>query len=568
MISLPDSSFVDFSAYRATNAHIVWNNSMGLRQARLNEHAYFVPLPGDDASCVDSGDAKVFRGERYGGGGIGVNGGGARCGLHGAIQIKGIGPNVLAGREGPYWHSYGGESLAGSIREAIWGEICNAVLPHGAVRVHGVVDTGTSVPRHGAMSSQLPVSTRRGLTIREAALRPAHYIRALEYRRDDEKFHGIGSDAGRTRLAVGSLPATCRSLYQITSGSDVEAINTGLLCMATRFAQQHAASWAKRMIHGTISASNLSLDGRAIDFGTMSSVSDYGRIIVAKAGFDAWQTSPISDVLRELLRTLIKYVPFPDKLRLLAYAELLNTFTEACDTSKKKEFVKLIGFPQSFVEEAGVASFDRLYDCMVEIISAGNLEPFRLYSACAVAGADMPHQMGEYRLNDILTTVALHAGRDEADHALRPQLADEALRKRFIQEYFAIREVYLARFSEQGRGAAMFLLALDSVRLNQDLPGLYRHHLDRRIEAAVNDGIDLQSFSDAIVLNAVAMLGNRAVDDAAPTRTGKDRFSLSVQVGKDENGVRQNRPLQIDLDRLILSSEQKNILRDLCGKAF
>jgi hypothetical protein len=569
VIPLPDTSFISFTAQRATKARLVWKNRTSARAASIERHAYFLPLPGDPGDSSDEGDTMRFLAERYGGEGIGVNGGGARCGLRDGLQIKGIGPNILAGGKQAYWHAYGGESLAGSIREAIWGEICHAVLPHGAVRVLGVIDTGTLVSLHAATPSRAGGMTRRGLTIREAALRPGHYMRALGYLRADEKLHGIGSDAERTRRAVNALPHALRAQYAIDrSLSEAEAINATLLDMTARFAEQQAASWAKRIVHGTISASNLATDGRAIDFGTMSTVSDFGRIIVAKGGRDAWQTSPTTDVMGELLRTLLRYLPMPDKPGLVSYAAMSAHFSQVWENSRKTEFLKLTGLPSSFIAQSGRNAVDALSACIDRIVASGNGEPFRLYSACPGAGAAMPHKMGNYRLNDILTTLALHEDDDAADRAVSSHLQDGALRTRLIKAYFPVRRAYLSQLSQEQRAAAWFTLALDAVRLNQNLPGLYRHHLDQSIDALVAGGGDVQGFSDAIIGHAIAMLGQRNAHAGALRRVGANSVSVPILL----EGVRQapgaSMEVTIDIDALILSADETALLRILCKKAF
>jgi hypothetical protein len=116
--------------------------------------------------------------ERYGGRGASGNGGGVRCGWIGDLTIKGIGRSDLAGQDAPFWHSYGGCSLPEAIREAIWGDVYDAALPYGAVRVEAIITTGTQVPLHDAEDFGGEMCPR-ALILRRPFLRPAHYMRSM-----------------------------------------------------------------------------------------------------------------------------------------------------------------------------------------------------------------------------------------------------------------------------------------------------------------------------------------------------------------------------------------------------
>lgn len=90
----------------------------------------------------DEADTKLFLAERYGGFGIGYNGGGARCGSLGPFQVKGCGKNLLAGADQDVHHSYGGFKALYAAHEAIYGSILEGILPLGAVRILGIILTG------------------------------------------------------------------------------------------------------------------------------------------------------------------------------------------------------------------------------------------------------------------------------------------------------------------------------------------------------------------------------------------------------------------------------------------
>ena len=79
--------------------------------------------------------------ERYGGKGIGNNGGGARCGTYGSYQLKGIGANMLVGDHDDLVHSYGGLDARSAICEVVFTNVLSKVLPLGVVDIHGIIFT-------------------------------------------------------------------------------------------------------------------------------------------------------------------------------------------------------------------------------------------------------------------------------------------------------------------------------------------------------------------------------------------------------------------------------------------
>src|SRR5690348_8288649 len=142
---LPSSSFVPFTAWRLTHPNVVWANEDADQSLDVLEHA-FCGLIEDEPVSAFSAESREYFAERYGGRGVGLNGGGARCGTTGLVQIKGIGKTPLVGvKSTEAEHSYGGASLQEAVREALWGEICHIALPFGAVRSFGIIETGTHV---------------------------------------------------------------------------------------------------------------------------------------------------------------------------------------------------------------------------------------------------------------------------------------------------------------------------------------------------------------------------------------------------------------------------------------
>ena len=534
--SLPHSSFVAFPVKRSAHATLIWNNPNGIAGASLSEHAYHVSLEGDDPDTVTN-DTKNFFAERYGGPGIAANGGGARCGLVGSVQIKGVGRNPLAGSRSPYWHSYGGETVAGGVRDAIWGEICHAALPFGAARVHGLIDTGTTVPRYaGELGAS--ASSRRGLTVRQPALRPAHFLRALGFSRADEQRANLVADAERTRAAVHAIIPAFRSIYGPARRDMPTAsyINDCVTAMFSRYAYQLAAARAKRIVHATISPSNLCLDGRWIDFGTCSTVSDYGKIIVAKTGCDASSTAPVLLVAVELAASLRRYLPPPLATSIEAASEVYQHFRAVYDQRLDLELLKLTGIPEARLLQLPHRLRSALTAALHTIISAGNDEQFKLFHQCG-HGAHMPEKMGHYQLNTVLCALALSTGPQDCDQTLQDHIAEIGLRTSIIYAYFELRRAYLALFDRARQNAALEALRLNTTRLNSPLPGLYRHVLDEHIDAIVDTHGSIDSLIYTVSSHAIDMLTDAAADGLKPAVAAGAGLRFSELEGSFEQGV-------------------------------
>ncbi|HHQ6627819.1 TPA: MchC protein, partial [Serratia fonticola] len=120
-------------------------------------------------------DEKLFYAERYGGGAISRNGGGARCGFDGRWQVKGIGANALVGRGSKQVN--GELTLTGAVLEALWGNLMAKLLPYGAVPNKAIL-LADNISVKNAPSVSSTVHERRALLVREPVIRPAHFCRA------------------------------------------------------------------------------------------------------------------------------------------------------------------------------------------------------------------------------------------------------------------------------------------------------------------------------------------------------------------------------------------------------
>ena len=342
---LPRESFVPFAVHRLARPRALYVDDASFSEAAMLEnYAFAIRQDGEGAFTTES---KTAWGERYGGEGLTYNGGGVRCGVFDGVQIKGIGPNPLAGEGTQFWYSHGGCSREEALVELVWGEVLSRVLPHGAVRALGVIDTGSSCFIRGE-TDEIRLETPRALLLREAALRPAHFERAVAFRPTRTLRRSQVSDAERTRCAISQFANALPRARSVDAGVwsglvDVVRIGLGLEELALRLAEQLARARARRFMHGAYTSSNVGLDGRFIDFSTTSALSCHANVVLG-INEPFWKDEKhFTQVLRNLVHYAAKYLP-EDRARHLPAPQLIErAFKTRLSACLVFEFASLSG---------------------------------------------------------------------------------------------------------------------------------------------------------------------------------------------------------------------------------
>lgn len=254
-MNIPSHLLIPFSAQRVVDAYVFWSSEHD-EQALLDAYAYVIPNGETFTDLVlDPLQKKTFHAERYGGIGTALNGGGARVGLSDTYQVKGIGRTPVAGATAEQWYSYGALTLTDAIHEAINCHLVNALLPHGAVDIIGIIVTGN----HSALAeTDTPenLSTRFGkgaLLVRHNSIRPAHFIPCEDYMSIIDLPY---SELSRVKSLVRDWRA------QFTCEEDI--ISWMSECVI-RFARQMTKARVCRLYHGAPSSSNFTIDGTWLD---------------------------------------------------------------------------------------------------------------------------------------------------------------------------------------------------------------------------------------------------------------------------------------------------------------
>lgn len=497
---LPAAALPRFDAFQVRSPAFAWCNPDGGDSVSFGEHAYFVPLR-DDPSDARLDAVRTFAAERYGGHGIGPNGGGARCGLAGALQIKGIGPNPLVGESTDFFHTYGGASLNEGIAEAVWGEIFHHVLPYGSARVRALITTGTRVPLVLPEPGQDP-TTARALIVRDAVLRPAHFMRTPDFvpasRSDLPQ-----SDVHRTRAAIARLGVAMSALLQPQAAQvdDADFLNDALARMLCRFGRQVAAARVKRLMHCSLIASNISIDGRWVDFGTATALPTWGRIVSPRGSELLEEELMLHPAMVELLFYLRKYLPKSVSSRLKTSAQLWPELTNALDAELPLQALQLLGLPQEAIKAVEPSLATAFWKAWERVIRAGNQRRFNILSDNSAESFIPYGRTGFHDLREILRALAVASDAGDADRRLQPLIPVPALREELVRSAAAAKTSYFESSGGRRAGAAQFC-RFNALRLTSPQLRFYRPRFYREIGERLTQGHEANAIVEDMLQDA------------------------------------------------------------------
>lgn len=482
---LPSSSFVSFTAQRLAKPWLAYVNSDAPTDVDwLGEFAYLVPSVGEHRSDFLP-DTKQFLAERYGGAGLLTHGGGARVGLAQGYQVKGIGCNPLCGVTVPARkvHFTGALTLAEAIQEAAWGEILFHALPYRATRIAAVLGTGTSASSaRGSEFTKVP----RALVVREAAVRPGHFFRTTYFRPAAQV--PLLRDADRVATVIQCLPQLlpipAEAVLKRMHLSCFERLTLGLQEFARRSAEQCAAARAMRLMHGGLAASNVGLDGRWLDYGTVSALPSYANTHnfgLPRHISTFWEDHlPCLSTIRDLCFFATKYLRRVGNAEIDA-AQLRSVFHSHYDDALRRHFLALAGIPENFYA-SGLKTADRQHIA----------ETFLRIAKCGVATRFYPTtaDLTEYGSNNLglaLIVLALGASKESTHARLCAVLESASQAEQLLLAYSLLVDASRTQARRSGIGD----LALQRVTLvnaaKRAFPALelYRDQMENRCQALV-----------------------------------------------------------------------------------
>ncbi|MGY4106330.1 hypothetical protein [Aeromonas encheleia] len=304
MKTLPKSCFIPFETTRNDNCNIIWINNAYCHENNINvddfikhleEEYFYVTDDYTTKSRLNLNDKKIFYADCYGSRYQAANGGSARCGYDGKYQVKGIGRTPLCAENIDIHHSTGKLTVSDACLEAIWGEICNIYFPFGSVRTLAVISTGELLSTDYNIG--LESTQECALTIREFFIRPAHLERNIFFR------PSLGLESLIEYESTRVLDAQKKVL--LSNGEDKsQAVIDGF---QLKLAEVISFSRLACIPHGSITSSNICLNGKVIDFGTMTSVPGYKNYVIARGQRGTWDEDiEISRWLRHVTDGIIR----------------------------------------------------------------------------------------------------------------------------------------------------------------------------------------------------------------------------------------------------------------------
>lgn len=343
-----DDVFVPILVERVKGVSVLYKNDAEAISTRalIDQCAFILTTRRRDRRA----EQQIWLSERYGGEEIVNNGGGVRCGLSIDLQVKGIGANLLLGCDSDEAHSNGHLSLVDAIYEAAWSEILEEVVPFGVQRVVAVLKMGEQAHIDGGA---------RALLVRRPEIRPAHFERAIYFKPIRDASWHREADVRRVRNSIRHLgeilprPAVIAE-QQWRGMTDKERFAAGLGEFARRVAAQLAYMRSRFMAHGCTS-SNVSIDGRLLDFTSVMSLLSFGAesLLDLKA---IWNKAlrehlPIIKSISSICFYANKYWIKDDAFsaRVLEYA--VREFSREFDTSCARYFLCMAGVPRVLAEK-------------------------------------------------------------------------------------------------------------------------------------------------------------------------------------------------------------------------
>lgn len=334
-------NLVPFSARQVTTSLIWCSPDVDDVEALRNACSYMI----DPAS---SAPAKIFHAERYGGSGLQRNGGGARCGIDGHYQVKGIGANPLVGEGTDGCHSNGTLGAVHAIYEALWGEVLAQILPYGAVRARAVLLTNIYTDKAFELSRG---PSRRALLVREPVVRPAHFERAPYFRPQSEYTDQLMHDARRVSAVIRMLPVnlpTPSAGFSEETDRNLQRYCIEGLCELARREAWQMAFCRTRFLRLTTSPSNIAMDGKLLDFNGLSCLfpSDYNYDFGYRLRLTELMNEPVvlQRGLSDLCFYLGKYL-FDPEFTLIARQQVEGSFQKTFQEACYHGYLELLGIP-------------------------------------------------------------------------------------------------------------------------------------------------------------------------------------------------------------------------------
>jgi len=256
---------------KVSGTRLLWRNKSATENNEMSDDHFVDSYSWVTTNNIFSDKCKNYQSitqtmfaERYGGFGIGTNGGGARVVNVGGTQIKGVGANNLAGEGALKSHSYGGLDIQGAMKEIIYSRLLNKISPVGAQHINGLILIDKTSALHNGKEAPSV------LMVREKVARPSHFLPCLNFRLKPEHRTIMRSDYSRVL-----------GIYKSIGKQGLSEFYTQIQRFLDRSADQLSFFRMARFSHNALTPSNICMDGRVLDTALCSFVisgSNYGHV--------------------------------------------------------------------------------------------------------------------------------------------------------------------------------------------------------------------------------------------------------------------------------------------------
>jgi hypothetical protein len=533
---LPPASLVGVETRRLARADVAWHDGT----ARIDPAQVFCRPQPYEADGLYGAETRIEWADRYGGSGTGTAGGSGRCAALDGLQTKGVGATSLVAPGADPLHSSGTLMLFEAATEALFAGVYQAALPFGAVPVHAVILTGGHCVQ--PLGTDAAAHCVRSLAIRPFVPRPAHFMRNYMHpdgrRAAGPDAPGMTADARRTAHAMAYLAANLKASLALADGANDEAalLDAGLRELARRLAWQCAAGFAKRLPHGTLSCSNVALNGAYLDFGVANFLPAYRRLCWAH-GQDPWTESlwPLKTLL-SLRQQLDKYRPTVRGTGIVGCEDLGSEYGRHFQQRLAIEMAKMAGLTEDMASACPPESLQAWLKTMRAIWTRGAHERFVTDTGQLADGrsAPPPRQTGRFDLNAIFAAAGPCGDADGMDRALIPLLDAAALRHDFVKAASAVRAWLRNRAAPEACSGLDAYLGRQAARKNAVLPALQREKSAgfdllapfRQLERS-GDTAAIGPAIDRALAQARHVLAD--LDPALPGNTGMDQLPAAAR---------------------------------------
>ena len=498
---LGDSSHVALKARHPANARFLWVGLNALEdrdidlpenglttefETELDEEFHWVIPDTDDEKDYAPGQT-TGKASLYGGNGIGTNFGDGRAFALGKIQVKYSGKTGLQANDDDFVHSYGRGPLSRSFSEAIWGEV-GQDFPWGANQTLTVSDRGTVTTWPDGQKE------REGLATRDNPLRPAHFVFRTRNPRSGEFPEAFleqlkTQDEKRLKDSMLGLPDALPKPRGFDPNSPPNLkLRAGLEESFDRLAEQKAYEFANRFFHAAGSTSNMELDGKLLDYDTMTAQPHYMILKTTNGEVLGDAATPKNAIIKYLLASIEKYAPNEYRKGLPRESEFLARYDREYEFRLKRNFVELTGLPRDLVGALAQTEHARPnIESLGEILKQVALKGAKQFVLKEV----MPDQAPTYDLPRILVSLASRNPLDRSalDAIIQKDLPDPKLREQLIDAYQAV--MFDAVETAKTSGVALQALQrfmYENARIrNADVPDLHRPELRKENERLVDE---------------------------------------------------------------------------------